>query len=81
MIHVPSFAFRDTFAGERIPTLEEAVEECIKLKLSIYFDVKGHPDEVGTHTTQSRLLVFYFTEDKISVSVNILVLALLLHRP
>ncbi|CAL8355857.1 unnamed protein product [Boreogadus saida] len=38
---------RDTFAGERIPTLEEAVEECIKLKLSIYFDVKGHPDEAS----------------------------------
>jgi len=36
----------DTFAGEKIPTLEEAVEECIKLQLTIYFDVKGHPDEV-----------------------------------
>lgn len=37
---------RDKFAGEKIPTLEEAVEECIKLQLTIYFDVKGHPDEV-----------------------------------
>lgn len=37
---------RDRFAGEKIPTLEEAVEECIKLQLTIYFDVKGHPDEV-----------------------------------
>ncbi|XP_069023044.1 glycerophosphodiester phosphodiesterase 1 [Embiotoca jacksoni] len=38
---------RDKFAGEKIPTLEEAVEECIKLQLSIYFDVKGHPDETA----------------------------------
>ncbi|XP_033965769.1 glycerophosphodiester phosphodiesterase 1 [Pseudochaenichthys georgianus] len=37
----------DTFAGEKIPTLEEAVEECIKLQLTIYFDVKGHPDEAA----------------------------------
>ncbi|XP_029916580.1 glycerophosphodiester phosphodiesterase 1 isoform X2 [Myripristis murdjan] len=38
---------RDKFAGERVPTLEEAVEECIKLQLTIYFDVKGHPDEAA----------------------------------
>lgn len=38
---------REKFAGERIPTLEEAVEECIKLQLSIYFDVKGHADEAA----------------------------------
>lgn len=38
---------RDTFAGEKIPTLQEAVEECIKLQLTIYFDVKGHPDQAA----------------------------------
>ncbi|KAM9314507.1 glycerophosphodiester phosphodiesterase 1 [Pholidichthys leucotaenia] len=38
---------RDKFAGEKIPTLEEAVEECIRLQLAIYFDVKGHPDEAA----------------------------------
>uniref|UniRef100_A0A3Q0SCU2 Glycerophosphodiester phosphodiesterase 1 n=1 Tax=Amphilophus citrinellus TaxID=61819 RepID=A0A3Q0SCU2_AMPCI len=38
---------RDKFVGEKIPTLEEAVEECIKLQLTIYFDVKGHPDEAA----------------------------------
>ncbi|KAG7484985.1 glycerophosphodiester phosphodiesterase 1 [Solea senegalensis] len=38
---------REKFAGEKIPTLEEAVEECMKLKLTIYFDVKGHPDEAA----------------------------------
>ncbi|XP_071387296.1 glycerophosphodiester phosphodiesterase 1 isoform X2 [Centroberyx affinis] len=37
---------REKFAGEKVPTLEEAVEECIKLQLTIYFDVKGHPDEM-----------------------------------
>ncbi|XP_029358083.1 glycerophosphodiester phosphodiesterase 1 isoform X2 [Echeneis naucrates] len=37
---------REKFVGEKIPTLEEAVEECIKLQLTIYFDVKGHPDEM-----------------------------------
>ncbi|XP_060951089.1 glycerophosphodiester phosphodiesterase 1-like [Limanda limanda] len=37
----------EKFAGEMIPTLEEAVEECIKLHLVIYFDVKGHPDEAA----------------------------------
>ncbi|XP_030637682.1 glycerophosphodiester phosphodiesterase 1 isoform X2 [Chanos chanos] len=36
----------DKFRGEKVPTLQEAVEECIKLQLTIYFDVKGHPDEV-----------------------------------
>lgn len=38
---------RSQFSGETIPTLEEAVEECIKLQLTIYFDVKGHPDEAA----------------------------------
>lgn len=42
----PSALTRQKFAGEKIPTLEEAVKECIKLQLTIYFDVKGHPDEV-----------------------------------
>lgn len=37
---------REKFHGEKIPTLQEAVEECISLQLTIYFDVKGHPDEV-----------------------------------
>ncbi|XP_067115420.1 glycerophosphodiester phosphodiesterase 1 isoform X2 [Osmerus mordax] len=36
----------DRFAGEMIPTLHEAVLECIKLQLTIYFDVKGHPEKM-----------------------------------
>ncbi|CAK6974567.1 glycerophosphodiester phosphodiesterase 1 [Scomber scombrus] len=42
---------REKFAGEKIPTLEEAVEECIRLQLTIYFDVKGHPDEAAAALT------------------------------
>lgn len=41
-----SLSNREKFVGEKIPTLEEAVEECVRLQLTIYFDVKGHPDEV-----------------------------------
>ncbi|XP_051550856.1 glycerophosphodiester phosphodiesterase 1-like [Myxocyprinus asiaticus] len=37
----------DRFRGEKVPTLQEAVEECIKHQLIIYFDVKGHPDEAA----------------------------------
>nr|XP_033818940.1 glycerophosphodiester phosphodiesterase 1 isoform X1 [Geotrypetes seraphini] len=33
------------FYGEKIPTLREAVLECIKNNLTIYFDVKGHAEE------------------------------------
>lgn len=39
--------FSDRFRGEKVPTLQEAVEECIKHQLTIYFDVKGHPDEAA----------------------------------
>nr|XP_043903124.1 glycerophosphodiester phosphodiesterase 1-like [Solea senegalensis] len=42
---VAKHRLRDKFVGERIPTLQEAVEECIRLRLTIYFDVKGQPDQ------------------------------------
>lgn len=54
-----SFVIRDKFAGEKIPTLEEAVEECIKLQLIIYFDVKGHPDEVQPTKLTNKTNVYY----------------------
>uniref|UniRef100_A0A8C6UJC2 Glycerophosphodiester phosphodiesterase 1 n=1 Tax=Neogobius melanostomus TaxID=47308 RepID=A0A8C6UJC2_9GOBI len=38
---------RRQFSEEKIPTLEEAVEECIRLQLIIYFDVKSHPNEAA----------------------------------
>lgn len=44
-------ASSDRFRGEKVPTLQEAVEECIKRQLIIYFDVKGHPDEVPLTVT------------------------------
>ncbi len=44
-------ASSDRFRGEKVPTLQEAVEECIKRQLTIYFDVKGHPDEVPLTVT------------------------------
>lgn len=37
---------RDKYGGEKIPTLQEAVEECLRHQLTIVFDVKGQPDEV-----------------------------------
>lgn len=49
------FVYRDKFRGEKIPTLEEAVEECIRLQLIIYFDVKGHPDEVQAKQAKQEL--------------------------
>ncbi|XP_060767368.1 glycerophosphodiester phosphodiesterase 1 isoform X1 [Neoarius graeffei] len=42
----------DRFHGEKVPTLLEAVEECIKHQLIIYFDVKGHPDEAAAALKQ-----------------------------
>lgn len=50
-----AFLTRSKFVGEKIPTLEEAVKECIKLKLTIYFDVKGHPDEVQPSKLTNRV--------------------------
>lgn len=38
---------RGQFVGEKIPTLEEAVEESLRLQLHIYFDVKGHPHQAA----------------------------------
>lgn len=41
----------ERFRGEKVPTLQEAVEECIKHQLTVYFDVKGHADEVLSQFT------------------------------
>ncbi|XP_077980201.1 glycerophosphodiester phosphodiesterase 1-like [Glandiceps talaboti] len=37
---------RDKFPNEHIPTLEEATEECLKLGLKIFYDIKDHSKEV-----------------------------------
>uniref|UniRef100_S4RIU4 Glycerophosphodiester phosphodiesterase 1 n=1 Tax=Petromyzon marinus TaxID=7757 RepID=S4RIU4_PETMA len=39
---------REQFKGERVPTLEEAVDECLQLNLFIYFDVKGDAEKSST---------------------------------
>ncbi|KAJ8283532.1 hypothetical protein COCON_G00023820 [Conger conger] len=38
---------RERFRGEKVPTLQEGVEECLRHQLTIYFDVKGHADEAA----------------------------------
>ncbi|MEE6497447.1 hypothetical protein FKM82_002749 [Ascaphus truei] len=38
---------RHRFPGEKIPTLKEAVRECMSLNLTIYFDVKGHATQAA----------------------------------
>uniref|UniRef100_A0A8C5QIB7 Glycerophosphodiester phosphodiesterase 1 n=1 Tax=Leptobrachium leishanense TaxID=445787 RepID=A0A8C5QIB7_9ANUR len=35
------------FPDEKVPTLDEAVRECLHHNLIIYFDVKGHADEAA----------------------------------
>lgn len=37
---------RDKYGGEKVPTLQEAVEESLRHQLTIVFDVKGQPDQV-----------------------------------
>ncbi|KAM4531707.1 glycerophosphodiester phosphodiesterase 1-like isoform 2-T2 [Odontesthes bonariensis] len=37
---------KDKFGGEKVPTLQEAVGECIRHQLTIFFDVKGQPDKM-----------------------------------
>ncbi|XP_036794980.1 uncharacterized protein LOC110487023 isoform X5 [Oncorhynchus mykiss] len=42
----PLCVSREKFKGERVPTLQEAVEECINHQLTIFFDVKDQPDKM-----------------------------------
>lgn len=54
---------RDRFNVEKVPTLQEAVEECIRHQLTIFFDVKGQPDMV-LHTLSANLTglwIYYST--------------------
>ncbi|KAM4698408.1 glycerophosphodiester phosphodiesterase 1 isoform 2-T2 [Rhinophrynus dorsalis] len=38
---------KNKFNGEKVPTLKEAVRECMSYSLTIYFDVKGNPDQAA----------------------------------
>jgi len=50
-----SFLLRDKFSGEKVPTLQEAVGECIRHHLTIFFDVKGQPDKVVNELTRLKM--------------------------
>ncbi|XP_069558918.1 glycerophosphodiester phosphodiesterase 1-like [Brachyistius frenatus] len=52
---------RDKFTAEKVPTLQEAVEECVKHQLTIFFDVRGQPDKVATalHEMYKKFPVLY----------------------
>ncbi|XP_029914255.1 glycerophosphodiester phosphodiesterase 1-like [Myripristis murdjan] len=39
---------KDKFSGEKVPTLHEAVGECIKQQLTIFFAVKGQTDKAAS---------------------------------
>ncbi|KAM4750270.1 glycerophosphodiester phosphodiesterase 1 isoform 2-T2 [Anableps anableps] len=83
---------KSKFVGEKVPTLEEAVKECIKLQLTIYFDVKGHPDEAAAalQDLYKRYPVLYNTSIVCSFEPKVIyrmrqsdseVLTALTHRP
>uniref|UniRef100_UPI00358E2133 glycerophosphodiester phosphodiesterase 1 isoform X2 n=1 Tax=Myxine glutinosa TaxID=7769 RepID=UPI00358E2133 len=44
---------RKHFSSEKVPTLEEAVEECMRLNLTMYFDVKGSADKSAAALKQA----------------------------
>ncbi|TRY97844.1 hypothetical protein DNTS_014974 [Danionella cerebrum] len=84
--------FSERFRGERVPTLQEAVEECIKHQLTIYFDVKGHPEEAAAALKElfRKFPVLYNTSIVCSFEPKVIyrmrqaepdVLTALTHRP
>ncbi|XP_020503574.1 glycerophosphodiester phosphodiesterase 1 [Labrus bergylta] len=52
---------KDKFSVEKVPTLQEAVQECIKHQLTIFFDVKGQPDKAvsALHEMYKKFPVLY----------------------
>ncbi|CAJ1075036.1 glycerophosphodiester phosphodiesterase 1 [Xyrichtys novacula] len=52
---------KDKFSVERVPTLQEAVQECIKHQLTIFFDVKEQPDKAASvlHELYKKFPVLY----------------------
>ncbi|XP_023153316.1 glycerophosphodiester phosphodiesterase 1-like isoform X1 [Amphiprion ocellaris] len=52
---------KDKFSGEKVPTLQEAVEESIRHQLTIFFDVKGQPDKAAAvlHEMYQKFPVLY----------------------
>lgn len=54
---------KDRYSGEKVPTLQEAVEECIRHQLTIFFDVKDEPDKAASalHGMYKKFPVLYNT--------------------
>ncbi|AWP18930.1 putative glycerophosphodiester phosphodiesterase 1 [Scophthalmus maximus] len=52
---------KEKFRGEKVPTLREAVEECMRHQLTIFFDVKGQPDKAASvlHEMYKKFPVLY----------------------
>ncbi|XP_026208021.1 glycerophosphodiester phosphodiesterase 1-like isoform X2 [Anabas testudineus] len=52
---------KNKFIGEKVPTLQEAVEECIKHQLTIFIDVRGQPDKAASalHAMYKKFPVLY----------------------
>lgn len=48
---------RNDFPDEKIPTLREAVTECLSHNLTIFFDVKGHAN-MATHALKKLYMEF-----------------------
>ncbi|XP_054464095.1 glycerophosphodiester phosphodiesterase 1-like [Anoplopoma fimbria] len=83
---------KDKFSGETVPTLQEAVEECIRHQLTIFFDVKGQPDKAASvlHEMYTMFPVLYNSSVVSSFEPKVIykmrqtdpkVVTALIHRP
>ncbi|KAM9843363.1 glycerophosphodiester phosphodiesterase 1-like [Aulostomus maculatus] len=83
---------KQKFSGEKVPTLQEAVEECIRQQLTIVFDVKDHPDKAASllHDMYKKFPVLYNSSIVCSCEPKVIykmrqtdpsVVTALIHRP
>ncbi|XP_073351177.1 glycerophosphodiester phosphodiesterase 1-like [Pagrus major] len=83
---------KDKFSGEKVPTLQEAVEECIRHQLTIFFDVKDQPDKAASvlHQMYKKFPVLYNSSIVSSFEPKVIykmrqtdpnVVTALIHRP
>ncbi|XP_068434982.1 glycerophosphodiester phosphodiesterase 1-like [Clinocottus analis] len=83
---------KDKFTGEKVPTLQEAVEECIRHQLTIFFDVEGQADKATSvlHEMYKKFPVLYNSSIVSSFEPKVIykmrqtdarVVTALIHRP
>ncbi|XP_056144277.1 glycerophosphodiester phosphodiesterase 1-like isoform X2 [Lampris incognitus] len=83
---------KEKFSGEKVPTLQEAVEECVRHQLTIFFDVKGLPDKAASALAEmyKRFPVLYNSSVVCSFEPKVIykmrqadpkVVTALIHRP